>query len=266
MNTLVDVNNLSFYQGERQIFRSITMKVPANKIVGILGASGCGKTTLLKHITGQHVPSSGQVLYKDKNIHQLSTSDLYSIRKEMGMLFQSGALINTLTVFENVAFPLREHTRLSDNTISALVLMKLQAVGLRGVADFMPAELSGGMNRRVALARAIALDPQLVLYDEPFTGQDPISMAVLLKLIKQLNALLGITSIVVSHDVAELLSISDIVYVLADGRVVASGTPNEIQHSTDPWLRQFLDGSADGQVAFDYPATEWIKHFSQFKK
>ena len=272
MNTHIALNNLTFSRFkqveqsgvmERKIFDSVSLEIPTSKIVGIVGSSGCGKTTLLKLISGQYRPQSGEVLYKEKNIHQVTQNELYSIRKEMGMLFQSGALLNDLSVFENVAFPLREHTKLNESTIASLVLIKLQAVGLRGAAEMFPSELSGGMTRRVALARTIALDPELILYDEPFAGQDPISMGILIKLIYQLNKLLGITSVVVSHDIQELLSIADIVYVLSDSRIIAHGTPNEISSSTDPWLVQFLKGQADGRVKFDYHSDDY---FTQYKR
>ena len=252
---------VSFSRGDRTIFNQITLEIPAGKIIGILGSSGCGKTTFLKLMSGQLSPSSGAVYYQDKNIQQLSPRALFSLRKKMGMLFQSGALFSDLTVFENVAFPLREHTSLPEEIIQALVMLKLQSVGLRGAFSLMPSELSGGMTRRVALARAIVLDPELILYDEPFAGQDPISMGVLLTLIKELNMLLGITSVIVSHDVQELMSIADYIYALADGSIVAAGTPAELQTLDHPWVHQFIQGRAEGAVSFDYPAASISDHY-----
>ncbi len=251
---LIEIKNLSFRRGSRLIFDDISLTIPRGKITGIMGPSGTGKTTLLKLIGGQLRPDSGEIWMDGQNVHALSRSALFALRQRMGMLFQHGALLTDLSVFENVAFPLREHTRLPESMIRDLVLMKLNAVGLRGARDLQTAELSGGMARRVAFARALALDPSLVMFDEPFTGQDPITLGVLVRLIRDLNAALNLTSMVVSHDVAETLSIADHLYVLADARVIASGTPQEIQAETSPWVRQFMQGSADGPVPFQYPA------------
>jgi phospholipid/cholesterol/gamma-HCH transport system ATP-binding protein len=254
----IRIEQLRFLRGSRQIFEDISLTIPRGKITAIMGPSGTGKTTLLKLIGGQLVPQSGKVSVDGTDIHALSRKKLYEMRKRMGMLFQSGALLTDISVFENVAFPLREHTNLPESMIRDLVLLKLQSVGLRGSVDMMPAELSGGMARRIALARSIALDPELIMYDEPFTGQDPISMGVLVKLIKTLNDALGICSIVVSHDVPETLSIADYVYIISAGRVVAQGTPDEMRHSDSPWLRQFIDGEPDGPVPFHYAAPELL--------
>jgi len=229
------------------------MDIERGKVTAIMGPSGTGKTTLLKLIGGQLKPDSGTVVVDGENVHQLSLSALYDLRRRtMGMLFQSGALLTDLSVYDNVAFPLREHTALPEEAIHHLILLKLEAVGLRGARHLMPAELSGGMARRVALARAIALDPQMIMFDEPFTGQDPISMGVLVKLIHDMNHALGMTSVVVSHDVNETASISDYIYVISDGKVVQSGTPEALQHSDSAWVKQFLDGDADGPVPFHY--------------
>lgn len=248
------IRNLHFSRGERKIFSGLDIEIPRGKITAIMGPSGTGKTTLLKLIGGQLQPDQGTVEVDGLNVHQLNTTELYRLRMRMGMLFQSGALLTDLNVFENVAFPLREHTRLNDALLRKLVLLKLEAVGLRGARSLMPAELSGGMARRVALARAIALDPMMIMYDEPFAGQDPISMGVLVKLIRQLNDAAGLTSIVVSHDVKETSAIADLLYVISDGRVVESGDPKSLQESGSQWTRQFMHGLADGPVPFHYPA------------
>ena len=251
---LVTITDLHFSRGERKIFDGLTMEIPRQGITAIMGPSGTGKTTLLKLIGGQLRPDSGRVMVDGVDIHRLKTAELYELRKRMGMLFQSGALLTDLSVFENVAYPLREHTALSPSMLRELVLMKLNAVGLRGAAQLMPSELSGGMARRVAMARAIALDPMMIMYDEPFTGQDPISMGVLVRLIRELNTALGICSIVVSHDVPETLSIADFVHIISDGKVVESGTPDTLDKSESAWTRQFIDGLPDGPVPFHYPA------------
>ncbi|HED34027.1 MAG TPA: ATP-binding cassette domain-containing protein [Gammaproteobacteria bacterium] len=231
------------------------MDIERGKVTAIMGPSGTGKTTLLKLIGGQLRPDSGTVHVDGENVHSLSQSALYKLRQRtMGMLFQSGALLTDLSVFDNVAFPLREHTSLPESAIYHLVLLKLEAVGLRGARDMMPSELSGGMARRVALSRAIALDPEMIMFDEPFTGQDPISMGVLVKLIHDMNHALGMTSVVVSHDVEETASISDFIYVISEGRVVERGTPIDIKHSTSDWVKQFMGGLADGPVPFHYAA------------
>ena len=253
-DTLINIRDMHFSRGERVIFDGIDMSIPRKGVTAIMGPSGTGKTTLLKLIGGQLFPDSGSIEVDGLNVHTLKTSRLYALRKRMGMLFQSGALLTDLSVFENVAYPLREHTKLNQSMIRQLVLLKLQAVGLRGAADLMPSELSGGMARRVAMARAIALDPMMIMYDEPFTGQDPISMGVLVKLIRELNDVLDICSIVVSHDVRETLSIADYVYVISDGKVIGQGHPNELKASTSAWIKQFVDGEADGPVPFHYPA------------
>ncbi len=224
-----------------------------------MGPSGTGKTTLLKLIGAELEPDSGNVFINGNDIHAMSRTDLYHARTQMGLLFQTGALFTDISVFENVAFPLREHTGLNESMIRDVVLMKLEAVGLRGAAYLMPSQLSGGMARRVALARTIALDPELILYDEPFTGQDPISMGVLVSLIKSLNDLMAITSVIVSHDVEETLSIADYVYLLANGKVVGQGAPPELLHSEDPYIKQFLQGKADGVVPFHYPSLNYAK-------
>lgn len=251
---LIEVKNLSFARGNRTLYKDMNLTVPKGKITAIMGPSGIGKTTLLRLIGGQLKPQSGEILFKNQNIPMLSRSKLYEVRKQMGMLFQSGALFTDLTVFENVAYPLREHRNLPEPILRDLVLMKLQAVGLRGAAELMPSELSGGMARRAALARAIALDPEFIMFDEPFAGQDPISMGVIVKLISELNRSLGLTCIVVSHDVDEVLSIADVAYIVANQTVIAKGSKKELKASTDPQVLQFLNGWSDGPVPFHYPA------------
>lgn len=253
---LVEVNNLTFSRGERVIFDNVSLTVPVGKVTAIMGPSGIGKTTLLRLIGGQLLPDKGEVVFAGQNIPTLSRNKLYEARKRMSMLFQSGALFTDMTVFDNVAFPLREHTALPESLIKTIVLLKLEAVGLRGAADLMPSSLSGGMARRAALARAIAMDPELIMYDEPFAGQDPITMGVLVSLIRNLNQALGLTSIVVSHDVPEVMSIADHVYLLADGKVIASGSPQSLRENPDPRVSQFLRGEADGPVPFRYPAKD----------
>ena len=251
---LVKISNLHFSRGDRKIFNGLSLEIPRKGITAIMGPSGSGKTTLLKLIGGQLTPDQGSIEVDGLNVHQLSTKKLFALRKRMGMLFQSGALLTDLSVFENVAYPLREHTRLNDAMLRQLVLLKLNAVGLRGAEKLMPSELSGGMARRVALARAIALDPMMIMYDEPFTGQDPISMGVLVSLIRELNSALDICSIVISHDVPETLSISDFAHIISDGKVVESGNPEELENSRSDWTHQFVHGDADGPVPFHYPA------------
>ncbi|TNF35561.1 MAG: ATP-binding cassette domain-containing protein [Gammaproteobacteria bacterium] len=253
-DVLVRIRGLSFYRGSRAIFDNIDMDIPRGKVTAIMGPSGTGKTTLLKLIGGQLKPAQGSIHVDGQDVHKLSHAELYELRRRMmGMLFQSGALLTDFSVYDNVAFPLREHTKLPESMIRHLVLLKLQAVGLRGASHLMPNELSGGMARRVALARAIALDPQMIMYDEPFTGQDPISMGVLVKLIHDMNHALGMSSIVVSHDVRETLSISDYIYVISNGRVVESGSPEKLNQSSSEWVQQFINGHADGPVPFHYP-------------
>lgn len=254
---LVKVRNLSFARGSRLIFDNISLDIPRGKVTAIMGPSGTGKTTLLQLIGGQLKPHAGFVEVNDQIIGNLNRQQLYRARRDMGLLFQSGALFSDLNVFENVAFPLRAHTKLSDSMIRDLVLMKLEAVGLRGARDLHTSQLSGGMARRVALARALALDPNLMMYDEPFTGQDPISMGVLVRLIKRVHDALGMTSIIVSHDVPETASIADYIYLLAGGKVIGQGTPAELQRSQSPFVEQFMHGLADGAVPFHYPASPY---------
>lgn len=256
---IIEVRGLTFSRGSRKIFDSIDFNFPKGKITAVMGPSGTGKTTLLKLLAGQLKPNSGQVQFGDVNIYQQSRSALYKLRKRMGMLFQSGALFTDLDVFENVAFPLREHSQLPEEVIHNLVLMKLEAVGLRGAAELMPSDLSGGMARRVALARAIALEPDVIMYDEPFVGQDPITMGVLIQLISKLNQALQLTSIVVSHDVDEVLSIADYVYIIDQGKVIAQGDVASVTKSSDPHTQQFLQGLADGPAAFHYPAPDYLE-------
>jgi len=258
---LVRIRGLRFARGDRVIFDGVDMEIPRGQITAIMGPSGTGKTTLLKLISGQLRPDAGTVEVDGQDVHRLSHGDLYRMRTRMGMLFQSGALLTDLSVFENVAYPLREHTRLSESMVRKLVLMKLEAVGLRGARDLMPSELSGGMARRVALARAVALDPMMIMYDEPFTGQDPISMGVLVTLIRQLNDASRLTSIVVSHDVGETASIADRIYLIADGKVMAQGTAQEIDACGSDWVQQFMRGEPDGPVHFHYPAPELERDF-----
>lgn len=253
-DVLVKIRGLHFSRGDRKIFDGISLDIPRHGITAIMGPSGTGKTTLLKLIGGQLTPDQGLIEVDGLNVHQLSTAKLFELRQRMGMLFQSGALLTDLSVFENVAYPLREHTKLNEAMIRHMVLLKLNAVGLRGAADLAPAELSGGMARRVALARAMALDPMMIMYDEPFTGQDPISMGVLVSLISELNKALNICSIVVSHDVPETLSIAQYVHIISAGKIVESGSPDELRNSQSAWTHQFVHGDADGPVHFHYPA------------
>ncbi|AZQ12066.1 phospholipid ABC transporter ATP-binding protein MlaF [Shewanella khirikhana] len=259
VDTLVEIRNLGFSRGERIIYDDISLSIPRGKVTAIMGPSGIGKTTLLKLMAGQLLPDRGEVLFDGINIHQISRSELFALRKRMSMLFQSGALFTDMNVFDNVAFALREHSGLDEAIIRRIVLMKLEAVGLRGAAQMMPSELSGGMQRRAALARAIALEPEMVMYDEPFAGQDPISMGVLVKLIRELSDALSLTSVVVSHDVGEVLGIADYVYVIADKRIIAQGSPAELKASDNPQLRQFIGGEPDGPVPFHYPAADYMK-------
>lgn len=259
---LVEISNMSFqHENGKTVFQDVDIVIPRGKITAIMGPSGTGKTTLLRLIGGQLTPTAGKVVVGGQMIHELSRKKLYQLRKSMGMLFQEGGLFTHLNVFENVAFPLREHTHLSESMIHTLVLMKLQMVGLRGAWRLMPNELSGGMARRVALARAISLDPQLIMYDEPFTGQDPISMGVLVKLVRTLNKSLNLTSIIVSHDVQETMQIADYVYVIVSKKVVGHGTPESIFHDSSKQLQQFIQGLPDGPVPFDYPAIPLVQDF-----
>ncbi len=249
---LVDVDSVTFGYGRRPVLKGITVRIPRGKLVAIMGGSGCGKTTLLRLIGGQLRPSGGVVRVAGEDLAALDAEGLYRMRRRMSMLFQFGALFTDMTVFENVAFPLREHTELPESMVRDLVLMKLEAVGLRGAHRLMPQELSGGMARRAALARAMVLDPMLVLYDEPFAGLDPIALAVVGQLIRKLNDALGATSIVVTHDVYECLQIVDYLYLVSEGRIVGEGTPDEVRASTDPFVRQFVHGEPDGPVPFHY--------------
>lgn len=252
---LVQIRNLNFaYDDSRPILTGINLEIPRGKLVAIMGTSGCGKTTLLRAIGGQLRASAGEVVVAGQNVGSLSSSELFTLRRRMGMLFQFGALFTDLSVYDNVAFPLRENTNLPEALIHDLVLMKLHAVGLRGAHRLMPNELSGGMARRVALARAIALDPMLMMYDEPFAGLDPISLSITGELIRKLNDALGASSIMVTHDVPESLKIVDYIYFMAGGKIVAQGTPDDIRNSTDPFVHQFIWGESDGPVPFHYAA------------
>jgi phospholipid/cholesterol/gamma-HCH transport system ATP-binding protein len=255
---VVQVRGVHFSRGERVIFQGVDLDIRRGRITAIMGPSGTGKTTLLKLIGGQLRASAGSVKVEGAEVPALSRAALFEMRKRIGMLFQSGALLTDLDVFGNVAFPLREHTGLPESMIRDLVLMKLEAVGLRTARHLMPRELSGGMARRAALARAIALDPMMILYDEPFAGQDPISMGILVRLIRSLNDALGLTSVVVSHDIHETCTIADYIYVIADGRIVGEGTPAELAGSQSQWVSQFMHGLPDGPVPFHYPGTAYL--------
>ena len=258
-DAVVDVRDVHYAVDGRAIFSGLNIRARRGRITAVMGPSGTGKTTLLRLITAQVVADSGQVCVLGRDIEQADKTEIYSLRKRMGMLFQNGALLTDLSVFENVAFPVREHTDLPEPLIRRLVLAKLQSVGLRGAAELMPTELSGGMARRVALARAIVMDPEILIYDEPFVGLDPISLGVILRLIKQMNTALGITSVVVSHDVQELASIADDSYLLSGGKVVASGSPQELANSDKEVVHQFMSGEADGPVPFHYPAPDYFE-------
>jgi phospholipid/cholesterol/gamma-HCH transport system ATP-binding protein len=255
---IVEIRNLSYSVNGRPIFGGLDLEMAPGRITAVMGPSGTGKTTLLRLITGQLIGDSGLVRVAGHDMSALNNEDLYKLRKRMGMLFQNGALLTDLSVFENVAFPLREHTDLPERLIRQLVLTKLQAVGLRGAAELMPGELSGGMARRVALARAIVMDPEILIYDEPFVGLDPISLGVILRLIRRLNDTLGLTSIVVSHDVQEISKVADAVFLLSGGKVAAHGTPQDLQADTSDTVRQFIGGLPDGPVAFHYPAADYF--------
>ncbi len=257
MEPYIKIENLCFTRGHRSIFDNICLDIPRGKVTAIMGPSGIGKTTLLKLMGGQLKPQSGNVSVDGQNVNRLGRKQLFELRTKMGMLFQSGALFSDISVFENVAFPIRAHTRLPEDMIRDIVLMKLHAVGLRGARDLMPAELSGGMTRRVALARAIALDPELIMYDEPFAGQDPIAMGVLVQLIRLLNDALGLTSVLVSHDISESLSICDHAVIIADGKVIGQGSPVELKEHGSAFVKQFVNGLPDGPVPFHYPAAEY---------
>ncbi|MBC7718447.1 MAG: ABC transporter ATP-binding protein [Chitinophagaceae bacterium] len=257
---LVEFENVTFSYAsgavDRNILENVSLSIPRGKVTALMGASGGGKTTVLRMIGGQQTANSGRVMFDGKNVAQMRQSDLYAARRRMGMLFQFGALFTDLSVFDNVAFPLREHTTLHEALIRDIVLMKLNAVGLRGARDLMPSEISGGMARRVALARAIALDPELIMYDEPFAGLDPISLGTAAHLIRQLNDTLGITSVVVSHDLEETFRIADKVIILANGGIAAQGTPDEVKRSTDPLVHQFVNALSEGPVKFHYPGVD----------
>ncbi len=253
----VEVRGLVFRRGKRAIFDGVDIDIVRGRITAIMGPSGSGKTTLLKLIGGQLQPDAGTVKVEGKDLAVINRAGLYDVRRRMGMLFQSGALFTDLSVYENVAFPLRAHTQLPESMIRNLVLLKLNAVGLRGARDLMPQELSGGMARRVALARAIALDPDMVMYDEPFAGQDPIAMGVLVKLIKSLNESVGMTSVIVSHDVHETANIADYIYLISGGKVIGHGSPQEVMNSSSPEVRQFMRGEPDGPVPFHFPADDY---------
>ena len=260
-SALVECRHLSFGYGERLILDDISLTVPRGKVTALMGASGGGKTTVLRLIGGQYRAQKGELLFDGQDVGKFDQPNLYAARRRMGMLFQFGALFTDLSVFDNVAFALREHTRLSEPLIRDIVLMKLHAVGLRGARDLMPSEISGGMARRVALARAIVLDPELIMYDEPFAGLDPISLGTAARLIRQLNDALGITSIVVSHDLEETFHIADQVIILANGKIAAQGTPEEVRRSSDPLVHQFVNAEPDGPVHFQYPGPSVAQDF-----
>jgi phospholipid/cholesterol/gamma-HCH transport system ATP-binding protein len=255
---IVEIRNLRYAVRGRLIFDGIDVDIAPGRITAVMGPSGTGKTTLLRLITGQLVADSGSVMVAGEDMGKLRGEALYALRRRMGMLFQNGALLTDLSVFENVAFPLREHTNLPERLIRQLVLTKLQAVGLRGAAGLMPSELSGGMGRRVAMARAIVMDPEILIYDEPFVGLDPISLGVILRLIRRLNDALGVTSILVSHDVHEIATVADSVYLLSGGKVAASGAPKDVQSNPSEVVRQFIGGLADGPVPFHFPAPDYF--------
>lgn len=253
---LIEIQDMTFARGERLIFNNLNLTIPRGEISAIMGPSGTGKTTLLKIIGGQIKPDAGRVLIDGRDVARMNRKDLFALRRDIGMLFQSSALFTDLNVYENVAFPLRVHTDISEKMLRDIVLLKLNAVGLRGARDLMPSQLSGGMARRAALARAIALDPSLIMYDEPFTGQDPIALGVLVSLIKDMNASLGSTSLLVSHDIHETSSIADRIFLIADGALIAEGTPAELRSLGNPMVEQFMHGKPDGPVPFHYPADD----------
>jgi phospholipid/cholesterol/gamma-HCH transport system ATP-binding protein len=256
-DNIVEIRNLRFRRGSRRIFNGLDIDIPRGKVTAIMGPSGVGKSTLMQLMTGQLLPDHGTVRVDGLDVPSLSRAQLYKLRERMGMLFQRGALLTDLSVFDNVAFPLREHTDLPERLVHHLVLLKLHAVGLRGAWQLMPAELSGGMARRVALARAMALDPEILIYDEPFVGLDPISLGVILRLVRRMNDALGLTSIVVSHDVEEIAEVADVSYLISDGKVVGKGTPDELAKNRSAVVRQFMTGLADGPVPFHYPAPDY---------
>ncbi|MHB8950620.1 MAG: ABC transporter ATP-binding protein [Rhodoferax sp.] len=261
-DALVELRNLTFGYGEQVVLDGISLSIPRGKVTALMGASGGGKTTILRLIGGQNRAQSGEMLFDGQDVTPMNQTQLYAARRRMGMLFQFGALFADLSVFENVAFPLREHTDLSDALIRHIVLMKLNAVGLRGARDLMPSDLSGGMARRIALARAIALDPELVMYDEPFSGLDPISLAIAARLIRELNDSMGLTSVFVSHELEQTFAISDHVIILANGKIAAQGTPEQVRQSTDPLVYQYVNALTDGPVRFHYPGPSIEEDFS----
>lgn len=258
-DSLVEIRDLNYSRGQRQIFKDLSISIPRGQVTAIMGPSGTGKTTLLRLITRQLNPDSGTILVEGVDIAKLNQKELYRLRRRFGMLFQNGALLTDISVFENVAFPLREHTDLPNRLIRHVVLTKLHAVGLRGAADMMPAELSGGMARRVALARAMVMDPAILIYDEPFVGLDPISMGVIVRLVRRMNDALGISSILVSHDVHEISTVSDCSYLISDGKVAASGSPDELSNTSSELVKQFMHGMADGPVAFHFAAPNYAE-------
>jgi phospholipid/cholesterol/gamma-HCH transport system ATP-binding protein len=256
---LIEIHDLDYSRGHRQIFKGLNIEIPRGQVTAIMGPSGTGKTTLLRLITRQLIPDKGTILVEGIDVSTLNQKALYRLRRRFGMLFQNGALLTDISVFENVAFPLREHTRLPNRLIRHIVLTKLHAVGLRGAADMMPAQLSGGMARRVALARAMVMDPNILIYDEPFVGLDPISMGVIVRLVRKMNDALGISSILVSHDVQEIATVADCSYLISDGKVAASGSPDELVNTSSELVRQFMHGMADGPVAFHYSAPNYAE-------
>jgi phospholipid/cholesterol/gamma-HCH transport system ATP-binding protein len=259
LENLIEIRDLKFSRGSRAIFDNLNLTIRRGQITAIMGPSGTGKTTLLRLITRQLIPEQGAIYIDGVDIATLNQDELYLLRQRFGMLFQNGALLTDLSVFENVAFPLREHTKLSNRLIRHIVLTKLHAVGLRGAADMMPSELSGGMARRVALARAMVMDPDILIYDEPFVGLDPISMGVIVRLVRCMNDALGITSIIVSHDVEEVATVADCTFLLSDGKVAASGSPDELRTANSELVRQFMHGMADGPVGFHYSAPDYAE-------
>ncbi|MDQ2068438.1 ABC transporter ATP-binding protein [Natronospira bacteriovora] len=261
----IRLDGVSFSRGDRLIFRDVSLTIPRGKVTAIMGPSGTGKTTLLRLITGQLIADRGTVELDGHEVSGLSRTALYQLRKRVGYLFQAGALLTDLDVYENVAFPLREHTRLPEALIHHLVMTRLHSVGLRGAARLMPAELSGGMARRVGLARAVVMDPELVLYDEPFAGLDPISMGVIVRLIREINQALGLTSVIVSHDIEEVSQVADWAWIIADGRIVSGGTPDELKQDESPWVRQFMHRMSDGPVPFHYPARDYAEDLMEIE-
>lgn len=255
----VSVTDVSFTRSNRSIFNNISLSIPHGKITAIMGPSGTGKTTLLRLIGGQLAPETGEIFFNNTNVHLVKPKELFALRKQMGLLFQNAALFSNINVFENVAFPYREHTKLSNAMITHLVNMKLEVVGLRGAKHLTPNELSGGMARRVAIARALALDPILMMFDEPFVGQDPITVGILMTLMEQLNQILGMTIIIVSHDVDECLKLADYVYILSQGNIVGHGTPTDIKRASNPNIQQFIKGKPDGAIPFHYSSTSFFE-------